>query len=113
MAETSSLVAMEALAAGTPVIAYRSGALPEVVDDGRTGFIVDDVAEMAEAIAKADSIDPETCRAVAAGRFSAGRMARDYFRIYEAMLAGSRPSGDAGGRMDAGADLQDARAPLV
>ena len=50
--ETSSLVAMEAMAAGTPVIAYRSGALPEIVEDGVTGFLVNDVDGMAEAIGR-------------------------------------------------------------
>jgi glycosyltransferase involved in cell wall biosynthesis len=80
--ETSSLVAMEALAAGTPVIAYRSGALPEIVEDGVTGFLVNGVDEMAEAIGKVDTISPEACREAAERRFSKHRMVERYFDLY-------------------------------
>jgi glycosyltransferase involved in cell wall biosynthesis len=83
--ETSSLVAMEALAAGTPVIAYPSGALPEIVDDGVTGFLVHNVEEMAIAIDHVDQIRPEECRAAARQRFSRERMIQDYFQLYSAM----------------------------
>ncbi|HET7102249.1 MAG TPA: glycosyltransferase [Terriglobia bacterium] len=83
--ETSSLVAMEALAAGTPVIAYPSGALPEIVDDGVTGFLVHDVEEMAIAIDHVDQIRPEDCRAAARQRFSRERMIQDYFQLYSVM----------------------------
>jgi glycosyltransferase involved in cell wall biosynthesis len=85
--ETSSLVAMEALAAGTPVIAYRSGAMPEIVEHGVTGFLVDDVQEMAEAIADVHRISPDICRTTAARRFSRGRMIREYFQLYDKMLS--------------------------
>lgn len=80
--ETSSLVAMEALAAGTPVIAYPSGALPEIVDHGITGFLVQSIEEMAAAMRRVDTIDPEACRATAARRFSKERMVAEYFNLY-------------------------------
>lgn len=81
-AETSSLVAMEALASGTPVIAYRAGALPDIVEDGVTGWLVDDVAGMADAIRRIDAIDPAACRAAALARFSQTRMIEDYMQLY-------------------------------
>lgn len=89
--ETSSLVAMEALAAGTPVIAYRSGALPEIVEDGVTGFLVDTAEEMAAAIRKVHTINPEVCRSTARRRFSRERMVRDYFDLYGQLTGTRRP----------------------
>jgi glycosyltransferase involved in cell wall biosynthesis len=86
-AETSSLVAMEALAAGTPVIAYPSGALPEIVDHGRTGFIVEDSAGMAEAIHAVRHLDPDKCRSVARDRFPLRRMIDSYFDEYRRLAA--------------------------
>lgn len=83
--ETSSLVSMEAAAAGVPVIAFRSGALPEVVEQGRTGFLVDDVPAMAAAIPQAAHIAPETCRTVAAERFCVHRMTRRTLDRYAAL----------------------------
>ena len=85
--ETSSLVAMEATSAGAPVIAFRSGALPHIVEHGRTGFLVDDVDAMANAISRAHEIDPAACRATAQARFSVERMTRDYFSAYERIVA--------------------------
>lgn len=85
--ETSSLVAMEALAAGTPVIAYRSGALPEIVEDGVTGFVVDDVASMAHAITRCECVAPQTCRDVAQQRFPLQRMCDAYLDLYPRLAA--------------------------
>ena len=87
VSETSSLVAMEALASGTPVIAYPSGALPEIVEHGRTGFLTPDVESMAEAIPKAMSLQPQACRDSARSRFSAKDMVSRYFDAYERILA--------------------------
>ncbi len=84
--ETSSLVAMEAMAAGTPVIAYPSGALPEIVDDSVTGFLVNSVTEMAAAMNRVHTIHPETCRAAAAERFSKQRMIKQYFQLYQELI---------------------------
>jgi glycosyltransferase involved in cell wall biosynthesis len=95
--ETSSLVAMEALAAGTPVIAYRSGALTEIVEDGVTGFLVNDVDEMAEAIGKVDTISPAVCHEAAKRRFSKERMIERYFDLYRKILSeGPRCSASIG-----------------
>ncbi len=88
VAETSSLVTMEALASGTPVVAWRSGALPDLVEQGRTGFLVESEAELAEALADASRLDGRTCRTVAERRFSAGRMADEYLGLYH-RLAGA------------------------
>jgi CelD/BcsL family acetyltransferase involved in cellulose biosynthesis/glycosyltransferase involved in cell wall biosynthesis len=88
--ETSSLVAMEAAASGTPVIAARRGALVEVVRDGVTGLFADDDDELARAIARATAIDPRACRREAEARFSADAMVDAYVGRYEAVAR--RPS---------------------
>jgi glycosyltransferase involved in cell wall biosynthesis len=80
--ETSSLVAMEALAAGTPVIAYRRGALADIVEHGRTGFLVDGPRSMALAIRAVREIHPDTCRRAARRRFNAARMTAEYIALY-------------------------------
>jgi glycosyltransferase involved in cell wall biosynthesis len=88
--ETSSLVAMEALACGTPVVAFPSGALPEIVDHGVTGYLVEDIREMAEAIRSVHRIDPEACRAAARSRFSASVTTAAYLRLYAQLAAGGQ-----------------------
>ena len=84
--ETSSLVAMEALACGTPVIAFPSGALEKLVDHGRTGFLVGSAAEMAEAIGRAGQIDADACRAAARARFSQEGMIAGYLAAYDKLV---------------------------
>jgi hypothetical protein len=81
--ETSSLVAREALACGTPVIGFPNGALPETIEQGKTGFLVDTVEGMAEAIRLAGTLDPERCRAAARTRFSLETMTSSYMAVYE------------------------------
>ena len=90
-AETSSLVAMEAASCGTPVIAFRAGALPEVVEHGRTGYLVDDAPAMAAAIARIRTIDPERCRATARRRFGLDRMTAAYLKRYHQLARGRVP----------------------
>lgn len=85
--ETGSLVAMEAAACGTPVIAFPHGALPDLIEDGRSGFLVRDTEEMAAAMARIYELSPAECRRVAHERFSHRRMVADYLQRY-AMLAG-------------------------
>lgn len=89
-AETSSLVAREALAAGTPVVALPNGALPEAIDHGRTGFLVESVDAMAAAILRADIIDPDACRAAARERFDARTTTGAYLELYRRLAEPAR-----------------------
>jgi glycosyltransferase involved in cell wall biosynthesis len=89
--ETSSLVAMEALACGTPVIAFHRGALAEIVDDGVTGALVDNVDEMAAAMANVNSLRAADCVSAAQRRFSAERMTREYIDLYERLAMRMQP----------------------
>jgi glycosyltransferase involved in cell wall biosynthesis len=93
-AETSSLVAREALAAGTPVIAFDTGALSEIIEHGRTGYLVRDAAEMAEAIGSVHKIRADTCRALARA-FSLDRMNARYFAIYRNLSGRDMEAGAA------------------
>ena len=88
--EPFGLVMIEAMACGTPVIAFRSGSVPEVVDDGVTGFVVDGEAEAVEAVRRLGELDRRQVRAHFEQRFTAKRMAEEYFRHYE-MLVGAEP----------------------
>jgi glycosyltransferase involved in cell wall biosynthesis len=85
--ETSSLVAMEAMGCGTPVISLRCGALPEVVADGSTGFVVESPEEMVQALAMIDRIKPRACRARVQREFSASRMAGEYHQLYGKLIS--------------------------
>jgi glycosyltransferase involved in cell wall biosynthesis len=84
--EPFGLVMIESMACGTPVIATRWGAVPEVIEDGRGGIIVDTVDEMASALTAADELDPFECRASVEARFSPERMVRDYVDAYRAAI---------------------------
>ncbi len=86
--EPFGLVMVEAMACGTPVIAYPNGAAPEIVTDGRTGFLCQDWRDAARALREVHRLDRAACRAEAQGYFSAERMVSDYVALYEDVLAG-------------------------
>jgi glycosyltransferase involved in cell wall biosynthesis len=86
--EPFGLVMIEAMACGTPVIALRNGSVPEVVDDGITGFIVDDEAMAARAAGRIHLLDRTLIRTIFEQRFTARRMAEDYTRIYQNLTSG-------------------------
>src|SRR5690606_10380840 len=90
--EPFGLVMIEAMACGVPVIAWRRSSVPEVVDDGVTGFIVDDVDSAVRAVRKADRLSRGRIRRVFEQRFSAARMADDYVRAYYQLLQHKLPS---------------------
>ena len=84
-AEPFGLSMIEAMACGTPVIGRRRGSVPEVVEDGRTGFVVDDLAGAARAVEGVGALDRNAIRARCAERFSRDRMVTDYLNVYEAV----------------------------
>lgn len=88
--ETSSLVAMEALACGTPVVAFANGALKDIVQHGVTGMLVKGVDEMADAIRRAGDIDGHVCQEQARAEFSAERMVARYLERYQTLRTWSR-----------------------
>ena len=85
--ETSSLVAMEALASGTPVVGLRSGALPEIIQEGKTGFLVESEAGLAAAVSRAHELCASVCRAEALQRFSAAAMTARYLVRYRELTS--------------------------
>ena len=88
--EPFGLVMIEAMACGTPVIALRRGSVPEVLEHGRTGFIVDDLDDAVAAARRIGEISRRHCRAVFEERFTAARMAGDYVELYSALLEARR-----------------------
>lgn len=85
--EPFGLSVVESMICGTPVIAYRRGSMAEIVDDGVTGLLVDDLAGAVAAVGRVEKLDRSDCRALAATRFSAERMVDDYLRVYQRVLA--------------------------
>ena len=83
--EPFGLSVVEAMACGTPVIAFRRGSMPEVVDEAVTGFIVDTVEAAVAAVVRAETLDRAACRGRAQQRFSADRMVSDYIDVYRAL----------------------------
>lgn len=85
-AEPFGLAVIEAMACGTPVVVYRRGAMPELIDEGVTGFTVLDAAAAVDAVERAAALDRAAVRAVAERRFSVERMVDDYLAIYRRLL---------------------------
>lgn len=96
--EPFGLVMVESMAAGTPVIAFRRGAAPEVVADGRTGFVVDDVDGMAAAVERTHTIDPYACRQHVEEHFTAAAMADGYLSLAYRLIARTQASAQDGDR---------------
>lgn len=84
--EPFGLSLIESMACGTPVIAFGRGSMPELIQPGVTGYIVDDVDGATSAVANIDAIDRSACRSDVEQRFTSTRMARDYLRVYETIL---------------------------
>lgn len=84
--EPFGLVMIEAMACGTPIIAYPCGSVPEVIEDGANGFIVADIESAVKAIGRIPQIDRGICRQVFEERFTSARMTRDYLAIYENLV---------------------------
>jgi glycosyltransferase involved in cell wall biosynthesis len=89
--EPFGLVMIEALAAGTPVVATSAGAAPEIVDDGVTGYLRDGIDGLAASLVETGSLDRGRCRQEALRRFSTGRMVADHIDLYADLLGAARP----------------------
>ena len=92
--EPFGLVMIEALACGTPVVAFRGGSVGEILDHGVTGFVVDDLDQAITATRQVDSLDRRACRQAFDDRFSATRMADDYRTIYSQLIPRAARLGD-------------------
>jgi glycosyltransferase involved in cell wall biosynthesis len=90
--EPFGLVMIEAMSCGLPVIAWRRGSAPEIIDDGITGFLVDDVAGAVRAVERLGELSRRRCREVFEKRFTAARMAADHLRVYRNLASRSAPS---------------------
>jgi glycosyltransferase involved in cell wall biosynthesis len=101
--EPFGLVMIEAMASGTPVVAFESGSVPEVLSNGVTGFIVEGVDEAVEAVGRIEEIDRAVVRAEFERRFTTERMAEDYVAIYRRLVAADIPALEIGGTDEYGA----------
>ncbi len=89
--EPFGLVMIEAMACGTPVIAWRHGSVPEVIDHGVTGLIVDDMDQAVKAVEEVGKLSRLTCRRTFEERFNVTRMAQDYLEIYARLIEEKKP----------------------
>jgi glycosyltransferase involved in cell wall biosynthesis len=114
--EPFGLVLIEAMACGTPVIAWRCGSVPEVIEDGLTGFVIGDMEGAVDAVSKLDRLDRAAIRGRFEQRFTAERMAKDYVAVYSSMMTTlDQPLARSAGRLGKGrgADLSDLEAAQV
>jgi glycosyltransferase involved in cell wall biosynthesis len=88
--EPFGLVMIEAMACGTPVIAFRAGSVPEIIDSGVNGFVVESIEEAAKAVSQVQYLDRTRCRRSFEERFSSARLAADYIRVYERLRRSDR-----------------------
>jgi glycosyltransferase involved in cell wall biosynthesis len=88
--EPFGLVMIEALAAGTPVVATPAGSAPEIVDDGITGYLQENRLALAEALVAAADLDRSACRAAAVARFDTDRMIREHVQLYTDLIGSDR-----------------------
>jgi glycosyltransferase involved in cell wall biosynthesis len=84
--EPFGLSVVEALACGTPVIAFNRGSMPEIITNGITGFLVDNLDDMVEAVVKTKQLDRLQCRKLVKEQFSVERMVKDYIRVYKKII---------------------------
>jgi len=103
--EPFGLVMIESISCGTPVIAFNNGSVPEVIDEGVTGFIVESVEEAVAAVARLDQLSRPTVRRVFEERFTAARMAADYLRLYKQVLQDIHRTAKTSGLFDAGESM--------
>ena len=89
------MVMIEAMACGTPVIAYRGGAVAEVMEQGHTGFVVQGVEDAVEAVRRVPELSRKRCREVFEKRFTATRMVHDYLQRFERLIAKSKEVSEA------------------
>lgn len=108
--EPFGLVMIESLACGTPVVAWRNGSVPEVIEDGVTGFVVDSVDDAVEAVKRVAWLDRPMCRKAFEQRFDSARMAREYVHVYRRLVQSGADPGYAAPRgVRFGAGLQHDR----
>ena len=97
--EPFGLVMIEAMACGTPVIAYREGAVPEIIEEGHTGFIVEGLEDAVEAARRIPKLSRKRCREIFEQRFTVTRMANDYLRVYERLIGRKQRRAVGSGRI--------------
>jgi glycosyltransferase involved in cell wall biosynthesis len=85
--EPFGMVVLEAFACGTPVLAFPEGAVPEIIEHGRTGYLCNDVADLGESIGRIDLLDRAACRAAVEGYYSTDRMVREHLELFASVVA--------------------------